>query len=211
MIDGVWLKMENTAAKSSMPINFNFSAYTSGSESDIEKLKDYVNIEAYNGSEVQKKVGDLYKITAKEATGSQYANTPVYVEVKDDKIVRVYVKAAVPESSLEVVLDFVLNYDKVEINEPAGAIDINKLNGGKNYDWDDDDDDDDWDDDWDWDDDDWDWDDDDYDFDLDMDDISGDDLKTMMELYEKYSDNDDIETWDAADLQKMIELMNKYN
>lgn len=90
------------------------------------------------------------------------------------------------------------------------------LNGLNDYDLDDIDDDD-WDlddydfdfDDYDFDDYDFDFDYDDYDFDLDFENLSSEDINTIMDLYSKYGGDADITKWDAADIQKVLDIMKK--
>lgn len=206
MMNNMWIKSkaENLAGNSMIRINFS----TAGQEDAIEKLRDSAVVEAYNGNEVQRKIGDLYKITPKEGSANSFG-APVFVEVKDNRLVRLYSK--LDQELISGVFDFTLSYDAVEISEPAGAIDLGSFGSGFsnpnsnpysnpfNFDDDDDDDDDDYDLDY------------DYDFDdLDFDNFDPEDLTKLFELYEKYSGNNNPESWDPADYQTVLEMMNKY-
>lgn len=201
MMNNMWIKSkaENLGGNSMVRINFS----TAGQEDTIEKLRDNAVIEAYNGNEVQRKIGDLYKITPKEGSANSFG-APVFVEVKDNRLVRLYSK--LDQEPISGVFDFTLSYDAVEISEPAGAIDLGSFGSGFSnpnsnpysnpFNFDDDDDDD------------LDY---DYDFDdLDFDNFDPEDLTKLFELYEKYSGNNNPESWDPADYQTVLEMMNKY-
>ncbi len=129
MFDNQWLKVTNTTSsqsESQLPMDFNYSL--SGKQDMISELQEYVDIEAYNGNEVQRKIGDLYKLTPKDKDNA--SGDPFYVEIKDDKIVRLYTKsndATFGESAFdgEVSFDIIFNYDKVTINIPENALDFN--------------------------------------------------------------------------------------
>lgn len=124
MIEGTWLKMDKNTFSSNMPISISLD------ESSIDNLKNSANIEAYTGSDVEKKFGgDLYKVSPKGSELASIGSDSIIVEIKDNKIARFYTKASV--SGIDTIVDFALKYNgEVKVTEPSGALDLTSVMGG---------------------------------------------------------------------------------
>lgn len=181
-VEGKWFYVDTTSADLSTMIAVPGIEDIENADINKEEFNDYFTVEAYSGDVVSKKIGDLYKLTFKDASMSTQGVDSIYVEIKDNNLVRVY--AVADAQGVSISIDITLTYpDSVKVEAPLGAKSLEELmiSGYKTpsyIDFDDDDDD-------------------DYDFDYDYD---YDDYLDLL-------DYDDIDDLSAEDLELLMQLL----
>lgn len=117
LLDGEWFYVEQDVL-SDMGTSISFDT-TEVENLDAESFKKNFNVEVYNGDSIKSKFGTIYKITEKEGNSFQGIDA-VYVELKDDKVARIYMETN--QEGIAIVFDMTITSPaSIEITAPAGA------------------------------------------------------------------------------------------